>query len=239
MGLTIHYNLRSNTRSPKQARELVARLRGRALDLPFERADEIIELTGPACNYQQYDRDHPNRWLLIQAGQYVDDPKHEGYSYGVTPSHIIAFSAWPGQGCEEANFGLCHYPGTIEVQDPIHRGQKRKIRTGLTGWRWGSFCKTQYSSNAECGGTPHFLRCHLTVIRMLDHAKKLGILEYVSDEGGYWDKRDVAALAREVGDWNAFIAGQVGQFKDLLGDNFQAAITDFPDFEHLEAKGRS
>jgi len=38
MGLTIHWSLRSNTRSPKQAREKIAHLRGRALDLPFEAA---------------------------------------------------------------------------------------------------------------------------------------------------------------------------------------------------------
>jgi len=38
MGLTIHWSLRSNTRSPKQARETIAHLRGRALDLPFEAA---------------------------------------------------------------------------------------------------------------------------------------------------------------------------------------------------------
>jgi hypothetical protein len=61
MGLTIHYNLRSSTRSRKKARELLARLRGRALDLPFERVDEIIELSGEACDYQRYDRDQPNR----------------------------------------------------------------------------------------------------------------------------------------------------------------------------------
>ena len=47
-------------------------------------------------------------WLLIQAGQYVNDPRDEGYR--VAPTHVIAFSTWPGQGCEEANFGLCRYP---------------------------------------------------------------------------------------------------------------------------------
>ena len=56
MGLTIHYALKSSVRSPKQARELVAQLRGRAMDLPFERVDEIIGLDGPECNADQYDR---------------------------------------------------------------------------------------------------------------------------------------------------------------------------------------
>jgi hypothetical protein len=63
-------------------------------------------------------------------------------------------------------------------------------------------------------------------------------LQNVSDEGGYWEKRDVAALAREVGDWNTMIAGLAGQLKDLFGAEVVAAITDYPDFEHLEAKGQ-
>ena len=237
MGLTIHYNLCSSTRSPKKAHELVARLRGRALDLPFERVDDLIELSGPTCDHKQYDREHPSRWLLIQAGQFVDDPQHQGYSYTVTPIHVIAFSTWPGEGCEEANFGLCRYPATIEVDDPVRCWRRGTIRTGLSGWRWGSFCKTQYASNQDCGGVANFLRCHLSVVKMLDHARELGLLQSVSDEGDYWEKRDVAALAREVGSWNVMIAQQVGRLKDLVGDGFQAAIAEFPDFEHLEAAG--
>ena len=65
----------------------------------------------------------------------------------------------------------------------------------------------------------------------------MGILEHVSDEGDFWEKRNVAALAREVGQWNAMIAREVGQLKDLVGDDIQAAITAFPNFEHLEAEG--
>jgi len=225
MGLTIHYTLRFNTRSPKKACELVTRLRGRAFDLPFEQVDDLIELSGAECDYQQYDPKHPNRWLLIQAGQFVEDPQRKGYSYNLTPTHIIAFSTWPGQGCEEANFGLCCYPTSIEVDDSIPHRTKRTIRTGLGAWTWYSFCKTQYALNPQYGGTSNFLRCHLLVIRMLDHAKTLGILKSVSDEGGFWEKRDVPALAREVGEWNAMIAQQAGQLKDILGCEFQAAIT--------------
>ena len=83
MGLTIHYNLNSSTRSPKKARELVARLHGWALDLPFERVEDIIELSGSQCDYEQYGPDHPHRWLLIQAGAHIDDPKDKHYSYRV------------------------------------------------------------------------------------------------------------------------------------------------------------
>jgi len=152
----------------------------------------------------------------------------------------------PGAGSEPANFGLCRYPAQIEVegQEAYVPGEgfvrpKRRVRTGLTGWQWSSFCKTQYASDPNCGGMQNFLRCHLAVIKLLDRAKELGILAGVSDEGEFWDKRDIPALAREVGDWNEAIAAFAGQMKDWLGDDVQSAITAFPNFEHLEAKGRA
>ena len=73
---------------------------------------------------------------------------------------------------------------------------------------------------------------------MLDHAKALGILEEVKDEGSYWEKRDVRSLAEEVGRWNEHITGIVGQLKDRLGGDIEAAIMKFQNFEHLEARGR-
>lgn len=240
MGLTIHYSLKSNTRSPKKARELVTHLRGRALDLPFAQVEDIVELHGNACDFDQCDRDDPHRWLLIQAGQYIDRPAPGGetYSYHVTPKHVIAFETLPGDGCEPANFGLCRYPAEIEVNDSDWPHRKRKLRTGLSGWFWGSFCKTQYASNRDCGGVENFLRCHLAVVRVLDHAKLLHILEGVSDEGHFWENRDVTALARQVGHWNQITASLAGKLKDLLGDQVKSEITKFPDFEHLEAAGR-
>ena len=237
MGLTIHWNLRAKAGSPKQAREKLAYLRGRALDLPFERADDLIELTGDECDFQQRDDDDPLRWLLVQA---CEDVEVAGSNHLVPPNHLLAFSTSPGPGAEEANFGLCRYPSTIEVSagegstdhEPLRR------RTGLSGWRWTSFCKTQYASNREVGGVENFLRCHLSVIRLLDYAQELGILESVEDEGGFWEKRSAKALAQEVGQWNTMIAGMAGRLKDAFGDQMEAAIFEFGDFEHLEAKGR-
>ena len=59
---------------------------------------------------------------------------------------------------------------------------------------------------------PTFLRAHLSVCRLLDHAKELGILKEVSDEGDFFEKRDIPALVSTVGDWNAFIAAGVGAY---------------------------
>jgi hypothetical protein len=221
MGLTIHYSLRSATRSPAKTRELIRGLRSRALELPFERVDDIVELKGSQCGFQQHGDQYPHRWLLIQARQLVVDPRDKDRRYVVYPLHVIAFSTWPGNGCEESNFGLCRYPATIEVGNWM----PRTIRTNLGPWCWGSCCKTQYASHPECGGVPNFIRCHLAVLTMLDQARSLGILDDVDDEGGYWEKRDVAALARHVGQWDESIAGQVGQLRSLLGNTVLATLT--------------
>ena len=61
----------------------------------------------------------------------------------------------------------------------------------------------------------------------------------VKDEGGYYEKRDVESLVREIGEWNAMIAGFAGKLKDQIGEELQAPILKFPNFEHLEAEGRS
>jgi hypothetical protein len=242
MGLTIHYGLKSNTRSLKKARELVAHLRGRAMDLPFAQVDDIIEIGGEVPDFDRRGQDDPHGWLLIQAGQYIERTAADGreHCYRVAPTHVIAFGTLPGEGCEQANWGLCRYPAFIEVTDSNLPHRTKRLRTCLSGWRWSSFCKTQYASNPECGGVENFLRCHLAIVKMLDHAKTLGILEEVCDEGDFWKDRDVRALARQVGEWNEMTASFAGELTDLLGDQVEveAAITKFPNFEHLEAAGR-
>jgi hypothetical protein len=235
MGLTIHYTLKAKSRSVTKARQLVESLHSRALDLPFKEVGAVFELTGDACDFQNCADDDPHRWLLIQGSGHIQRGPR---SYTVAPKHVIGFTTLPGDGCEEANFGLCRYPAAIEIEDRATWPYRQRIlRTGLTGWRWGAFCKTQYAS---VNGIQSFLRCHLLVVRLLDHCTEIGLETDVNDEGGYWKKRDVQALAKEVGDWNQMIAAVVGEWKDLLGPGQDAVapITSFPDFEHLEAKGR-
>lgn len=214
MGLTIHYQLQANTRTPKEARQLVEQLREKALNLPFKEVSKIIEVGGDDADFEKVAGNHPFRWLIIQAGLLMQGK----------PKRVIAFSTWPGEGCEQANFGLAFYP--------------RSNHANLGPWSWGSFCKTQYASNPECGGVENFLRCHLAVVGLLDHAKNLSILKDVRDESEFWEKRDLKALVGEVGKWNTMIAGWAGRLKDAFGDGVIAEIARFPNFEHLEAKGR-
>lgn len=230
MGLTIHYELKLATKYTEEARRRIEALRGHALRLPFKEVGEVMEFKDDACDYEKY-KDDEYRWLKIQSQQYIT----VGNAHvGVIPEHIIAFTTWPGEGSEPANFGLCLYPESIERDG-------RKIITKLgTGFHWGSFCKTQYASDPECGGVENFLRCHLAVISLLDYAESIGILKSVSDEGKYWKKRDIEALASEVGEWNGFIAAFSGALKDAIGHignglRLESEIAKNPNFEHIEA----
>ena len=88
----------------------------------------------------------------------------------------------------------------------------------------------------------NFLQCHLSVIALLDKAKALGCLEHVSDEGEFWEKRDLQALSMQVGLLDQMIAAFGGLLKDLSGDDSPAvelAVGNYPDFERLEAAGQS
>lgn len=236
MGLTIHYQLRTRLTEPREVRNLVESLRQFARDLPFKEVGELLEFTDKDADYAHSCREDEHRWFKIQAGQYVEAGNDHCH---VTPLHIIGFSTWPGEGCEPANFGFCRYPASIEV--PVAEGRKRRLITGLDGWRWGSFCKTQYASDPKAGGIPNFLRCHLSVVKLLDFIRRTELVEVeVNDEGEYWQHRDIARLAREVGEWNEQIAAFVGQLNDAVrkdGVTTEAAITGFANFEQLEARG--
>ena len=169
MGLTIHYQLKANGIDAAAARKLVTALHQAAHDLPFKEVGPLVAVAGAGCDYNLRDKEDPLRWLLIQAQESVSLahlPGESQYSSGrVSPIRLFAFTTWPGEGCEESNFGLCQFPA--EVIDPRHG----KLKTKLDGWRWSSFCKTQYASDPKCGGVTNFLRCHLTVIALLDRAK--------------------------------------------------------------------
>ena len=133
---------------------------------------------------------------------------------------------------------LAKYPKTIETTDR-QTGKRKRIRTGLADWSGRGFCKTQYACDPRCGGVPNFLRAHLSVCRMLDHAKDVGLVVEVSDEGEFFEKRDIPALVKTVAQWNQQIAAFVGALTDAVGTTLEAPIRSFPDFEHLEAKGQN
>src|ERR1051325_11347502 len=158
MGLTIHYRLRTELTDPKDVRQLVETVRQHALDLPFKEVGEVKEFTGEETNFRN--GDERDRWLKIQSSGYVAAGRG---MLAVAPLHVIALPTWPGEGCEQANFGFSKYPDFFPSTAKVKR-----VPTRMSGWRWSSFCKTQYASDPKVGGVENFLRCHLSVVKMLD-----------------------------------------------------------------------
>lgn len=229
MGLTIYYKLRA----PEGCNpgEVMEKLRQAALDLPVEEvSNEVFHLVGQACNCQSLGQDHPLRWALVQAQDSVEDAEPgtgRRVWVSVAPVELYVFSVWPGEECEEANFGLARYPDRIEW-----RGRVLQVPDSGV-WRWRSFCKTQYASNVSI---EHFVRCHVAVCSLLREAERLGILQEVIDEGKFWDTWDVETLVREVGEWNVFVAGMVKAL-ERSGLSFSAPIMANPEYPVLRELG--
>ncbi|MEM6753499.1 MAG: hypothetical protein AAF630_11065 [Cyanobacteria bacterium P01_C01_bin.38] len=224
MGLTIHYKFSLKNATIEQVREKVVALHNLALKLPFKSVDELVEISEDQCHLSEDNADDYRAFIKFRASKPVKISP-DTFSWE-NPTYIIGFDSFPGEGSETSIFGLATYSEVKEVND----------------WSWTGFCKTQYASNPEYGGLENFLKCHLLIVKMLDAACELGIDCDVSDEGGYWDSRDIEKLTSTIGEYNTLIAGFAGKLKDnfdaLGATSIEASIFDYPNFEYLEAEGK-
>jgi len=102
---------------------------------------------------------------------------------------------------------------------------------------WSSFCKTQYANDPRVGGWNNFQYAHLSVLAVLEYMQQIGFTVHVNDESDFWQNRDLAALAKTIGEWDAMIAGMAGIFKDTAeanGHGFDSSMLGRADFERLE-----
>jgi hypothetical protein len=141
------------------------------------------------------------------------------------PASVIGFAIAPGEGSEPASFTLTRLNGP-EV---------------TTRWSGECFCKTQYASML---GDEHLLRCHGSLVALLDAAVELGFEVEVHDETSYWESRDARALTESVAEMNRIVAGFAGAFTDAVREagvdsrQVRGAIFEHPDFERLETDAR-
>jgi hypothetical protein len=171
----------------------------------------------------------------------VVEGRHLSHRRGNAPSWVLVEleDRYKGQICWRFKGTVDEAPtlfASPEFKADMERllcGQEHTI-PGETG-TWGSFCKTQYANEF---GLPNFLRAHMTVCAILEKAQDLGFQVKVHDEGEFWTKRDVKALAEEVGQWDQMIAAMFGAMKDAAPEGvLESPIQNRADFEHLEMKG--
>jgi hypothetical protein len=224
MGVTIHYKLRAPPGTDKaRAKKIVTQLRRRALRYRTDgRVDAVLSLG---------EDDRALRWGCAMRSWPIPGLPTWSGDVELEPLEGFVLFVRLGKDCETLALGLCRFPLTV-----FANGRSR--RTGLGGWRWEGFCKTQYAS---LHGWEHFRRCHLAVLGLLDAARRFGCRVTVSDEGEYWPGRNEAALRRNVGEMNCAIAAAAGAMKDFDkasgAEGVQSPIFAHPQFEHLEAEG--
>jgi hypothetical protein len=125
--------------------------------------------------------------------------------------------------------GLCQYPERVQIN-----GQSKPTKLD-SGWRFHSFCKTQYAGEH---GWENFLKCHLIVVSLLDFWRGMGVRVKVNDEGGYWKSRSIEKLRGELQQYDRLIAAGAGIFKDAdNGLAVQSPIFNYKNFERLEHEG--
>src|SRR6185295_16872175 len=141
--------------------------------------------------------------------------------------NAVGFAVNAGDRCETASFGLAWVPPADEDGYSLH--DQPYV------WHWHAVPKTQYASVL---GDDHLIRCHTSLVALLDKAAELGFDVTVRDETHYWETRDTNVLLSEVREMNRIVAHFAGNFHDALREHGHVggAIFDHPDFEELETR---
>jgi hypothetical protein len=223
MGLTINYKLSTqkpwsseNVRDWLEIMADYARLIGCVSVGPVVSAQNEMEVTK---RFHKVGRKYSTRFIPIHA--------KEGW--------VLIIDV--GEGCQPLALGLCKYPCQWCCQHG--HSMRRWYSTNISSeWQFGWFCKTQFAGKH---GPAHFVRCHKSVISLLDFCRKAGLDVAVQDEAGYWEQRDEAELMKVVRTNEALLAAFGGLLKDMAetrrGRKISSLIFDYANFEHLEHEG--
>ena len=227
MGLTIHFKLTASAAGgAAQAKRLVESMLRVALRFQRERlVAKVRPITSDAKTLHRFGRD----WLMLPVAGEPDTST----GVEVSPSEGFLFWVDVGEDCEPLWLGLCRYP-------PVVFRQGQEFQTKLdSGWRLAGFSKTQYAS---LHGWEHFRRCHCAVVNLLTACRSPDLHVKISDEGGYWPRRSLTTLRRNLDQMNGWVAATAGALKDwddtATGPSgVQSPIFAHRNFERLEAEG--
>jgi hypothetical protein len=231
MGLSLCYELSlAGKTSALDVLGIVTKLHAHAATLGFEKLTPIVRVAPgehvppPALAFPVL-----TDFFELNAS-YISEPHDEDW-YPVAPrdsqwSTAIGFAVHPGAHCEGATFGFA-------APSPVESPEWPPNARVYTDWHWHCCCKTQYASTIS---DAHLLRCHLSLVGLLEEAARLGITIEVRDETGYWETRDTQELLKQVHDMNCIVARFAGSLHDAISPamKVEGAIFEHPEFEHLE-----
>jgi len=220
MGLTIHYTVEFQG-TARQLQTKLEQIKSACLDLPFEEVGEIkcVKITRNHIRifkWLQVMLSYPNNgrdnlrmrdlimdMLGVQTWQMIELGiwHHEGNRsrQECKPTTIVSLPLWPGEGCENCDLNF-YKRGKVFV---CH-----------------SFCKTQYATR--------FVDCHLLVIKLLDMVQAAGFKVDVSDEGKYWETRDLDVLAKNINDYTVLLGGVFDSLKQVCNESEQKLSVESP-----------
>jgi hypothetical protein len=244
MGLHLCYELSlSNECQPARADRQIAALYAAARGLPFAEVSDLVrwhetDLAEPhrlkGLSYERLEDvvHHHARYIgevlhgALLSGSSPGDDAANLYRSAPVPATlrrtVIGFAVAPGNGSEPASFAL----------------QRLGEPGAGSRWWWHCCCKTQYASVL---GDEHLLRCHGSLVTLLDRAVDVGFDVVVRDETGFWSSRDTGELLHAVGEMNRVVARFGGAMTDAVrdagGDSGQVggAIFRHREFERLES----
>jgi hypothetical protein len=209
MHLNWEFHLPADT-SAERVAELLDALRARAVELPFDEVTRVLEQPSRPSTADL------EGYVALWA-QVISKPD-ENHSRIGDLTTARGFGVHPGKGCEGATFGFV----------------KRAEADGRSPeWFWHHCCKTQYASVVS---REHLIRCHASLVALLDYAVESGIGVVVRDEGHYWETRDESRLVAEAEYMNRVVARIAGAFSDAMPMGLAAGspVFEHPEFEHLE-----
>ncbi len=232
MGLTIHYRFAARGSKTDVARKLEG-LRRRFLDLPVASVKEVVEISRASleAGYARYmDERFDQNALGFMMTLACSEPS--------APERVLAKIVHRIGGT--ANLDSLparerrRYDRLRRVAEDVWKRRKEKVLNSGNGlalkvdigegcepfevmlgrfgkgrlWKGARFTKTQYATR--------FVASHLTVIRMLDLCGEAGILESVTDEGRFYETRDLEELARNINASTDMIRAAAGTFRRLM-----------------------
>lgn len=232
MGLHICYDLTlPGTTSDADAVVLLERLQSYASTLAVAEISAVCSLTGRDLALES---DNWERWSvpwLLHVNSRGLRKERDGVAGAIEDDErltIAGFLMHPGARSEAAMFGLVR---PLVTQRPLNAERPEYWQH----WFWHYCCKTQYASAVS---DDHLVHCHLSVVRMLEEAARIGFDVTVRDETHYWETRSTERLLLEVRNMNRIVARIAGALSDVAPPELRAegAIFEHPDFERLESE---